>query len=122
MFDRAGEHQLPVISSDEAKGLLEALTNEYWSGLQKPLPLFSKSSYAYAKGISRGKNEQAALESASAVFYGNEYSMGDMNNPNVYRIYSDSPEPLGEEFQRISLLIFQPILDSLQLNKNNAGA
>ncbi|NGP88015.1 exodeoxyribonuclease V subunit gamma [Fodinibius halophilus] len=50
------EHRLSPVS--ESENLLVQLLDYYWQGLQQPLPIFCKSSYAYAKAVLQDDKEE----------------------------------------------------------------
>lgn len=116
---------------------LETLVRHYVEGGGRPLPLFSKSSLAYAsafagEGTSPGilpfgertaDLRRKALEKAHKAWTGTEYEMGERNYQEHLLLYPESSpiprfdgqgyarEPLAE-FERLSLLLFLPILAS----------
>ena len=61
---------------------LEYLLGLYWQGLTEPLSFFPNTSYAFAREIHKGKNEQEALRKASIEWEGDNYNKkGEKKDP-----------------------------------------
>ncbi len=132
---RSGGWTEHVLSPPEApEAHLETLIRYYLEGGLRPLPLFSKSSLAYAGALS-GKGltlatfpldgrtadlRRKGLEKAHKSWTGTEFEMGEGIYPEHHLLYADSsliphPDVLGDpraplaEFERLSLLFFLPI-------------
>jgi exodeoxyribonuclease V gamma subunit len=104
-------HLKPV---DDAEAILTALLGHYWQGLQQPLALFSKTSFAYAKAeLNGGKaNPDTAIKTA---WLGNQHLNGEMNDLYYQQLYHTPP--LDDEFKQLALAIYQPIYDHLAESK-----
>jgi exodeoxyribonuclease V gamma subunit len=101
-------HYAPV---DDAGHLLEDLLAIYWDGLQRPLPFFPQSSYAYAHQRMEDKSREQALKAARREWEpGFQASQpGEGQDPYLQLCFAQ-PDPLDEEFERLALEIFQPLL------------
>ncbi|MBA4368322.1 MAG: exodeoxyribonuclease V subunit gamma [Desulfobacterium sp.] len=102
-------HFAPV---DNAGELLTSLMDYYLTGLRKPLKLFPRTSYRYADLVlNRNMHPEEALEKAGTVFTGNDFSSGEMND--LYcRFCFKNISPLDEEFRKIAVDLFQPMMAS----------
>jgi exodeoxyribonuclease V gamma subunit len=101
-------HFLPV---KEAATLLSDLLNLYWQGLHQPLPLFSSTSYAFAKASLNGgrANSEKAMFTA---WEGNMKLLGEKEDLYYQQIY-DEP-PLDEHFKALTLMVYKPLHASLR--------
>ena len=98
---------------------LEKLLSCYWTGLRRPLPLFPKSSYAYAERIFRGKEQKEALKQANSQWaspkFGSVPYQGEESDP-YHRLAFREANSLDEQFESIALEVFGPLL-SHQVDK-----
>ena len=94
-------HFQPV---EDAHLLLGELLGWYWQGLQQPLPLFSNTSFAFAKASLKGNNTDSAMFGA---WEGNLYISGEKNDLYYQQVYDDSP--LDDDFKALALAIYTPI-------------
>jgi exodeoxyribonuclease V gamma subunit len=91
---------------EDAQAVLQQLTKLYWQGIQQPLPLFSNTSYAFAKttlNSTKASPENAML----AAWQGGQYSSAEADDVYYQQLYTESP--LNEEFKELALAIFEPI-------------
>ncbi len=102
-------HFAPV---DNAGELLAGLVDYYLTGLWKPLKFFPRTSYRFADLVlNKNALPEEALEKAGTVFMGNDFSAGEMNDPYC-RFCFKNASPLDEEFMKIAVDIFQPMMAS----------
>jgi exodeoxyribonuclease V gamma subunit len=94
-------HFLPV---KEAKTLLSELLGLYWQGLQQPLPLFSNTSYAFAKASIKGNKTDTAMYGA---WLGSMHLSGEQHDLYYQQVYDNSP--LDERFKSLALAVYQPL-------------
>jgi len=100
---------------DNTRELLAYLLRLYWEGLSLPLAFFPKSAYAYAhQRIVQAKPPGEALRAAAGVMRGNPYAniRGEGDEPYI-RYYFDEGDPLGTDFERAALAVYQPLLAHL---------
>ena len=98
----------PVENSRE---LLENLLQTYWSGLSKPLPFFPETSFLYAEQVLlKGTHPEKALATAEAHWAGN-FHRGEGQDPS-FQLCFKAGEPLNEEFERLAVAVFGPLLAS----------
>ena len=95
---------------ENGAGLLVGLLERYWEGLQRPLPFFPRSSWAYARLVlERGSPEGEALRKASEIWVGDDYRRGEREDPYYHLCFRDT-DPLDDEFQRLATDLFEPLL------------
>lgn len=98
------EYQLRPV--DDAEMILQQLVELYWQGLHQVLPLFSNTSYAFAKTTLN--NTKASAETAMmAAWLGGQYSSAEADDVYYQQLYKTPP--LNEEFKQLALAIFEPI-------------
>ncbi|MBI5184571.1 MAG: exodeoxyribonuclease V subunit gamma [Nitrospinae bacterium] len=103
---------LKFIPVEDPKGILEKLLHVYWEGLCGPAPFFPKSSFAYAESILRkGWSEEKALEKAEAEWFGGEFQASPESCDPYLDLCFRRTNPLGQEFRRLALEIFGPLLE-----------
>ena len=96
---------------------LEEILQKYQEGLVKPLKFFPQTSYKFAQLLKDKKNSpEDAVDKVKADFFGNDFSMGEFEDP-YYRICFENSSPLDEEFQANALLLFNPLLDHMKDHK-----
>ncbi len=94
-------HFKPV---ENAVLILEDLLQLYWQGLQQPLPLFSNTSYAFAKASLKGNKTDTAMFGA---WEGNMKLSGEKEDLYYQQVYKSSP--LDEQFKALALAVYEPI-------------
>jgi exodeoxyribonuclease V gamma subunit len=92
-------------SRDLVKDLLEI----YWQGLREPIHFFPVSSWVYAEALSKGKESEQALEAARGKWEGSDFKRGESKDLN-YQVCFEHADPLDEEFEKLSKMVFDPIL------------
>ena len=98
---------------DEAGVLLGSLLKLYWKGLHRPLPLFSKASFAFADKL-RGKNgdEKKAWDAALDAFEGSDFTGGgDADDPYITRCFPDG-EFDEQEFMDLARSVYVTMLEN----------
>ncbi len=101
-----------------AEPLLRDLLACYWQGLQHPLPLFRKSSAAYAEVLARsiGQDDtRKALQAASARWLGNEFSdapSGERLDPWLQMAWGELPV-LDDHFDALARKVWLPVYQHL---------
>ncbi len=94
---------------DDARERLRSLLGLYWRGLHEPLPLFARSSYAYASTL-RKRGEGDARIRAWKVYHKDGMSPEGVN-PYCRLVYRGS-NPVGTaEFRELSESVYGAILD-----------
>jgi exodeoxyribonuclease V gamma subunit len=88
---------------------LEALLDLYRKGLSEPLPLFPRSSLAWAEKAGKPEEERrkAALGEWLDGFGGRE---GEGSDPAIRRCFGEKP-PFGERFAAIAESLLQPMIE-----------
>ena len=101
--------------ADDAAERLTDLMRLYRNGLEKPLPFFPRSSYRFAE-LERNpqKTIAEAIQKAEETFIGSEYGPAGEGNDPYCRLCFGHDDPLGEEFQKIALAVFQPMMTAIQ--------
>ncbi len=97
--------------TDPAQSMLSLLAL-YERGFSKPLPFFSRTSFAFAIGPGP-KTKKTAEELALEVWEGDEdsdYKRGEKEDPYLHLCFRNDPNPLGDEFQAIAREVVDPIL------------
>lgn len=107
------EHHLAPV--EDAITPLNNLLNLYWEGLQKPLHLYCKSSYAYAKAISNPENKKEdgiakAVNEWDASWNG---IPGEGDDP-YYKLITGGEQPFDNpQFAEYSCDVWDPFLEVL---------
>ena len=100
-----------------SKDLLKDLLEIYWQGLKKPIHFFPRSSWIYAERLSKGKEKQEALNQAAKEWEGNDFSRGEVED-SYFQVCFEHADPLDEEFERLSKMVFDPVLRCEEKIKN----
>jgi exodeoxyribonuclease V gamma subunit len=101
--------KLKVVADPES--LLLELLEVYWQGCQQAIPLFSKTSFAYAKAfLKNGKGDPDNPMMAS--WEGNKHTTGEMDDNYYQQLYKAAP--LNDEFKKLAIAIYKPIYDHLE--------
>lgn len=104
-------HAVTFEPVSEPGSILHELLSLYWEGLSTPLRLFPESSLSYVDMVCRKKKSpQEALSKVKPLWEGNDYRKGEGEDP-YYRLVFRSEAPLDADFEKISLMVFQPILE-----------
>jgi len=88
---------------------LDNILNMYWKGLSEPIHFFSETSYVYAqKALKKKQPHPTALLAAQRRWQGNEFSVGESQNPYFDLLFSKL-DPLGQAFKKLSVAVFHPL-------------
>ncbi len=97
------------------KDILLGLAELYAAGMTGPLPLFPRSSYAYADNyFSPGREEPRlrAIKGAVSAFTGWDDN-GDRNNPYIMKLFGESYR-LDDEFRRLAERVYFPAYENMK--------
>ena len=93
-----------------AQAIIEQLLISCWKGLSVPLKFFPESSLKFAEQLLlKVKGEPEALRAARSVWAGSDYQRGESDDPYYRRCFGEQYH-LDEEFQRLALLVYEPLL------------
>lgn len=104
---------LPLLESDRALALLAELLDIHEQGLCQPLPLFPKTSHAYAQALRKHGDAGKALGNARKDFHNERSGGGEGADPYVLRAFPDPEGALDVEFRALAVRVFAPLLDQL---------
>ena len=98
----------------ESKALLEDLLSLLRRGLEEPIHFFPDSSYEYAEHkLNKSGSDQSALAKAGLKWRGGDspkkFTKVESDDP-YYDLCFRRMNPLDEEFKKIALKVFEPIL------------
>ncbi len=97
-----------------ARSILQDLLNYYWQGLTRPLLFFPTSSLVFALEKSKGRSDGEALHKAGAAWRGNDFQVGEGNDP-FYRLCFRDWLPLTDPaFSRLATDCFSPLLSAME--------
>jgi exodeoxyribonuclease V gamma subunit len=100
-------HYGPLPGAEET---LVQLLELYWQGLTEPLRFFPETSLEYARlTLGQGKSAGEALGRVANTWEGSEFRRGESMKPHLELCFKDM-DPLDQEFQRLSELVFRPML------------
>jgi len=90
--------------------ILETLLEYYWEGISRPLPFFPETSREYAlPGSKKERSREERLQKAREKWFGSYKRPGEAEDL-AYRICFPGLDPLGPEFEEVSLDIFEPLI------------
>jgi exodeoxyribonuclease V gamma subunit len=98
---------------DDAGSHLARMAAAYWEGLRRPLPLFPRTSFAFAERLHRTQDEARARETAQSVWCGNDYQQGECVDA-YHQLALRGREPLDHDFERLARELFLPMLEHRQ--------
>ena len=91
--------------------ILKILLNFYWEGMSVPLHFFPVSSFEYVYTILlKNRIQPAALKAAQRKWSGSDFSHGESKDPYFERCFGKK-DPLDNDFEKISMKIFSPLLN-----------
>jgi len=100
---------------DKCRDILAALLSRYWQGLMQPLHFFPNASWRYADpGLKRDKSPKDPMKEAKTLWEGSQSIRGEGLN-TYYQVCFQGTDPLDDEFARISLDIYGPLLDHVRI-------
>ena len=90
--------------------ILKRYLELYWEGLRRPIHFFARTSFAYAYQIVvDGKSKEAAKSQAWKKWKGSDFAPGESQDAYLARCFKHQ-EPLDEEFEKLAMTVFQPLL------------
>jgi exodeoxyribonuclease V gamma subunit len=102
---------LELLPVHQARQHLAGLLDIYWASLRRPVHFFPESSYVYARELLVNQKEaKRALQTARAAWEGTPHSRGERDEA-YYDLCFRTVDPIDEEFQHLSLQVFQPLLE-----------
>ena len=102
------ECRYPSVAGSEK--ILQSLLQTYWEGMRKPLHFFPRSSWVFAEALAKGKDEERAMRAARKEWFADNYREGENSDP-YFQVCFRNIDPLDDEFQNLSVEIFEPILN-----------
>lgn len=123
LFGQANGIYFEEIPSDFAYQRLSELIELYEQGLQKPLPFFIQSAFAWAAEVNSAQNDcyvladldyqaRAAGQQAALQIFNNSRGFAEGSDPYIARVY-DNLEDIWPQFEEIAFKIFKPILSNI---------
>jgi exodeoxyribonuclease V gamma subunit len=122
--DRGNPHTSFLIGKDglvryapvkDAAGLLKALLETYWDGLQRPVHFFPQSSFAYACKIAAGEPREHAIKAARKEWEPNPFAGLPSESEDRYsKLCFRGMEALDLEFERLAEEVFRPLLSHIE--------
>ncbi|MBI9075009.1 MAG: exodeoxyribonuclease V subunit gamma [Desulfatibacillum sp.] len=101
------------LPEDEALRHLAELLSIFSQGLEKPVPFFPETSFAFAKALATSRDHAKALGAARG-----KWEPGFYNNGESLNAYSalcfEGQNPLSRDFQAIATRVFGPVLEYQQ--------
>lgn len=97
----------------DAAAVLDDLVALFREGRRRPIPFFPESSLAFFRRLEEGHPPRAALAFARRIWEGDEDREGESADPWHRRCHGDG-DPLGEEFQALSLRVWEPLRRCLE--------
>lgn len=94
----------------EPQPLLDTLLQAYIEGQKTPMPLFPRSSAAYADKIRAGKGEEAAMKAAQGLWLGGDFAIGEAKDHWQTLAWRED-SPLDDHFCRWAETLFLPMLE-----------
>ena len=101
------------VSKGDAVAILQGLLTIHDALHSRPLPLFPKASRAFAEyslNLSGRLKESPSVKAATTWSGDQSSGGGEKNEPWNRLVWRDHENPLGEEFQSIAMLVFEPLL------------
>ena len=102
--------ELSLLAPAAAIECLADLLAIYGEGLRRPLPLFPKSAWAFARQLLHKRDADGALVKARAAFEDGFGHSGEGSNAYIARAFADAEAALGEEFAALAGRVFAPLL------------
>ena len=102
-------YEFPPIKN--ANHLLADLLGVFWRGLSEPLPLYPRTSWAFAEKLAAGKTHEGARFVAWQVWKGNERDgRGERDDPYIRLTLRGGNDRLDEEWEKVSQRVLGPLL------------
>jgi len=108
---------------DDPQPYWQTLLGIYWQALQQPLPLFRKTSSAYAKVLAAGpgkkspeEHQEAASKAACSAWMGNSFSeiAGEVEQDVWLNLVWAAQDPLTGEFDALARQVWLPLYQHLE--------
>jgi exodeoxyribonuclease V gamma subunit len=97
----------PVPGAREELTRLAALLE---TGMHSPLPLFPRTSFAFAEGVLvKDQTPEKARSRAAETWYGTDFSRGEAEDP-YYAFCFRSASPIDADGERLALAVWGPVL------------
>jgi len=112
-----GEDQIweyPEIA--DSRAILLNLLSIYWEGLMRPLHFFPKTSFEFAsKVVLQEQDRESAKNFVRNRWEDNYNHSGELDRCHyLQRCFANHADPLNDEFERTSLEVFTPLLQSIK--------
>ena len=91
---------------ENAQVILQQLIELYWQGIHQPLPLFSNTSYAFAK-TTLNKTKASAENAMLSAWEGSQFSSAEADDVYYQQLYVEPP--LDNAFKALALTIYEPL-------------
>ena len=111
--DGGRTHTLELLDPDTARAHLADLIVLHDAGMCRPLPLFPKSAFAWARSAVKEGNEHLALKAARKEFDARNDVPGEGDDRYIARVYADADQALGVEFEDLARRVFLPLAGAL---------
>jgi exodeoxyribonuclease V gamma subunit len=108
---KGGIFRAPDVDPADAQNILNDLSSIYARGMTTPLPLFPRTSLAYAEKRCAGKDHDTSLAAALMQWNGNMVVQAEKDDVHLSMIYRDE-EPDWEEFATVAEQVYGPLLES----------
>jgi exodeoxyribonuclease V gamma subunit len=95
---------------ENALAILANLLEIYWNGLSRPLPFFPLSALEYAKAKLSPYAKTSPANKARQAWYGSRGNNDGEKNDRYYDFCFPDGDPLDQEFTRLALEVFEPML------------
>ena len=105
--------RVAALTPAAATAALADLLQIYAEGLRRPLPLFTKSAWAYAQQWHESGNREAALDAAHKTFDDGFNHGGEGSDAYIARAFGAGEDALGAEFLALASRVFDPLLAAL---------
>ncbi len=111
--DRKKTHTLVLLDSQVAHAHLADLIVLHDEGMCRPLPLFAKAAFAWARSMQDKSDADVALKAARVVFNGYMDVPGEHDDRYIARAYPDAGDALGAQFTALAERVFLPLAAAL---------
>lgn len=102
------DHQLHFGPIGDPQHALERLLRAYWSGLQRPLKFFPRTSLAYEQKLAQAGPEAAMTEARRQ--WQNDYGPSECDSPHYRLLYHRRGDPFDIEFIQCAEWLARPIV------------
>lgn len=109
----ATDTMLLLAPPEDSKKLLKDLLALYRRGLEKPLPFFPQSSWAYIDKLLARDDEEKAMKEANGKFLDNFKFTGEKNNDTWFSTCFSGFDLYGleKEFRSLSKRVYEPLIE-----------